>query len=349
MSKIIGVEIGNDNLKLAICSGGKVQKLVCEKIPENIVQEDMILIPDAMSEFLRETRKKYKIGSAGVAVVLPEGAAYTRKFEIPAMNDAELRLNLPYEFKDYLDQEKGKELYVYDYCILDVEYEEEADEIPEITSEDGKKKNKAPAKKPKNYTVFAAAMKKDLIDTYASMFKKAGLKLQRAVPYDAAIQNLLLGKDNIPDSVAVLDIGANKAKLNIFNNGKYEMGRSFDIGGRYIDDMLAQSYKVDSHTAATYKETNFENCLSCDECVDAYSTLAVEVMKVLTFYRVQGNKIADIYFAGGSSLIEMLKTRVVKATELSPHDVTKLLSDIKAGDEALGVICHAAIGAAIVK
>ena len=358
MSKILGMEIGNDNLKLALCSGSKVQKLFSEKIPDNIMQDGMITIEDAMVEFLRDTRKKYRLASGTqVALVLPDSAAYTRKFTIPAMNDEELRLNLPYEFRDYLEQERGREIYVYDYCLLNVEYQTESGLNAEYEAalnggskeDSGEKKKKAAPKTPKEYTLLAAAMKKELLDFYANLLKKSGFKLKRAVPYDCAMQNLIHGNRNIPQTIAVLDIGAAGSEMNIYKDGAFVMGRRFDVGGRTIDDRIAGVYKVDMHTAVSYKEENFENCLSCDECVDAYGYLAVEAMKVINFYRAQGGDISDVYFAGGTSLIEMLRTRVVKATDMLPHDISKLLVTIRPEDAAASVIFPAAIGAAILK
>ncbi len=351
MAKIIGMEIGNETIKLAVCVGGKVKKLIAEQLPDNMVREGRIVIPDAMSDYLSGLKKKYRLGGGDVSVVLPSFMAFTKRFIIPAMSDSELRLNLPYEFKDYLEQEKTKDEYIYDYVILKVTYEEP--EAAPAEEADGKKKA-APERTPKDYLVYAAAVKQQAVDDYVSIFKKAGFRLRRAMTYEMALQGIMDNAQNAPADVCVIDIGAGGTLVNLFYEGKFEMGKAIDAGGAFFDEKIAAFCKVDSHTAKAYKEANQDNCQSLDSVIDTYNFLAIEAMKVVNFYRYNSQSeghtsvINDIYFAGGSSLIETLRTRLVKSTELQPHDIAKLI-DVPESEAALCNICFAAVGAGIAK
>ncbi len=378
MSRIIGIEIGNETIKLAVCANGTVRRLITENLPDNMVREGRIVIPDAMSEFLAELRKKYHLGFAEVSIVLPDSLAYVKRFSIAAMNDSEIRLNLPYEFKDYLDQEKVKEDYVYDYAILSVNYESE-EEDPKAKKESGKKdnkdnkgtdangknskdesdgKDKEKEKKaepvPTDYTIFAAAVKQSVIDEYVSIFKKAGFRLRRAMTYEMALQGILDNAKDVPADLCIVDVGASNTGVNIFHDGKFSMGKNIDAGGAYFDEKIAAYSKVDAHTAKSYKETNKDGVQSIDMVIDTYNYMSIEAMKIVNFYRYtaqsEGYKstINDIYFAGGSSIIENLRTRIMKSTELQQHDISKLIN-VSDADAPLANICFAAIGAGIAK
>ena len=71
-----------------------------------------------MADFLKQTAKENGIPRGAAAVVLPGSAVFTRLCELPPMTDAQLAYNLPFEFKDYLREEKGQ--YVFDYSVQEL-------------------------------------------------------------------------------------------------------------------------------------------------------------------------------------------------------------------------------------
>ena len=46
-----------------------------------------------------------------------------RRFEMPLMTEEQLRLNLPYEFHDYIGDEMDK--YVFDYAMIQTKREDD--------------------------------------------------------------------------------------------------------------------------------------------------------------------------------------------------------------------------------
>lgn len=48
--KLLGIEIGNCRLKIAICSDYNLEELVTADIPDNLVRENEIVSWDAMAE-----------------------------------------------------------------------------------------------------------------------------------------------------------------------------------------------------------------------------------------------------------------------------------------------------------
>ncbi|MFQ9208200.1 MAG: hypothetical protein ACLR3S_02900 [Clostridium fessum] len=60
--------------------------------------------------------KEYAIRCRNVVFVIRQEDAYVRRFELPLMTEEQLRLNLPYEFHDYIGNEMDK--YVFDYAMI---------------------------------------------------------------------------------------------------------------------------------------------------------------------------------------------------------------------------------------
>ena len=324
--KTIGIEIGNDSVKLAVINGGRVTATAVERMPDNMVMEGRISSPDAMSNFIKQMRKNHHIPGGNAALVLPYHAVITSVVTMPAMSDQELAINLPFEFRDFVGQDGAK--YHYDYAVMDT-----------IAGSDGQ---------PEKLEVFSAAVKKDLIDANFNMLKKAGLTMKTAVPHEAAWMNLVRQATREPKEICIVDVGHTATRVFIFANNRFIMGREIEIGGQLLDASISAEKEVDAHIARSYKESNMNDVQSSPECMDAYNALAVEVMKVVNFYTNFSNRsdnLQDIYFAGGQSSIENLRVAVKKATGLTTHHISRL---VPGGVENQDTLCCAiAAGAAI--
>lgn len=118
MGKIVGFEIGDHSVKLAYFAGNELKKAVCAELPDAMVSHGRILSMDAMADFLRDTARANGIPRAGAAVSLSLADAYTRDVTMPAMTEQQLSYNLPFEFHDFLTEEKSK--YFFDYSVREV-------------------------------------------------------------------------------------------------------------------------------------------------------------------------------------------------------------------------------------
>lgn len=317
--KTIGIEIGNDSVKLAVISGGRVTASATERLPDNMVREGRVSSPDAMSNFLKQMRKDHHIPGGNAAMVLPYHSVITNTITLPPMSDSEVAMNLPYEFKDYVGQDAGK--YHYDYCVMDVKKDQMG--------------------QPSSVEVFGAAVKRDLIDTYYNMLKKAGFTMKVAVPHEVAWMNLVRSATSEPKEICIVDVGHTATRIYIFDGGRFVMGREIEIGGQLFDAAIATDQKVDSHVARSYKETDMNGVLSSEECQDAFNSVAIEIMKVVNFYgnyMGRNDNLNDIYFCGGMSSIEALRTAVKKVTGLTTHHISRL---VPGGNETQDTLCCA--------
>ena len=166
---LIGIDIGNNNCKMAVREGGSM-RLISTRMPENMVRDGEVTTPETMAVFLKEVRESERVKDRDCALVLNPSQAFFRHVTLPPMTVSELMLNLPYEFRDFINNDP--ENYVYDYAV---------DEI--VRDEEGNIER---------MELFAAAVPKPLVESYGVMLKKAGFKLKMITPAPMAYTRLLL-------------------------------------------------------------------------------------------------------------------------------------------------------------
>ena len=321
-SRMIGVEIGSNTLKLVVCSGGVVKKAAVERMPEDLVREGKVTAPAAMVEFLKTMLRENGIRPGPCALVLPSQLVIAHRVTMPVMSHNELMLNLPFEFRDFVGKDGAK--YDYDYSVMDVK-----DNVMEL---------------------YAAAVRKDVVEDYYSIFKKAGMTLKLAIPAEMAWLNLVSQAQNLPNKLCIVDVGHNLTRVSIFANGNFVMGKTIEMAGALVDETIAAEQQVDAYVARTRKEANMNKVLSSDYCQDSYQALAIEVMKTVNFFSytdtTEGGKLEHLYYCGGSSVIEPLRTALLKSTGMTLHHVYRL---VNMGDNAsdLALYCALAAGAAV--
>lgn len=319
-SKIIGVEFGSDTLKLAVCSGGKITDMAVERLPDGLVSEGRVTVPATMIQFIKDMCAEHKIRRGPCALVLNSKNIIARTVQMPIMGEAEMKLNLPFEFRDFVGKEGSK--YEYDYAVSQVR-----DNIMDL---------------------YAAAVRKDVLEEYSSILHKAGLTLKAAMPEEMAWLNLIRATENEPKKLCIVDVGAEHTRVNIFADNRYVMGKDIDIGGKDIDKVIAAAENVEPLVARAYKEENTDKVLSLPECVDIYAELSVEIMRIINFYcssTPDGNELKDIYFCGGNASIDELRTAVIKRTNFTPHHIRRLVN--QDGPDYVSAFCALAAGAAM--
>ena len=318
--KIIGIEIGSDTLKIAASSNGVITDMVCRRLRNGSVTDGRISSPDDMSAIIKETLKENMIRGNICALVLPPQFVMGRSVTMPVMSDEELVLNLPFELKDFTGKDGDK--YYYDYAIKSVK-----DNVMEL---------------------YACAVLKSDIDSYYSLFRRAGLNMKVAVPPEIAWLNLVRTAQNEPKNLCIVDIGHTCTNVDIYANGGYVMGKEIELAGSALDQTLGKLLNMDAFAARVRKEANMDNCLSLDGCVDIYYDIATEVTRTLKFYNDThaDARVRDIYYCGGSSQIEAIRTAIIKSTDMVPHHIARLVPGADDKND-MALCCAIAAGAAI--
>ena len=319
--RMIGVEIGSNTLKMAVSVGGTIRQMAAEKMPEDLVREGRPTSAPAMVDFLKTMMKRNGIRGGNCAMVLPSQLVIAHQVTMPLMNEAELKLNLPFEFRDFVGKDGAK--FDYDYSVMSVK-----DNVMEL---------------------YAAAVRKDVVEDYYSIFKKAGLTLKIATPAEMAWRNLVEAQPNLPKKLCIVDIGHSVTRVNVYVDGNFVMGKDIEMAGALIDQTIADNQQLDVFAARTRKEANMNKILSSEFLNDAYQMLAIEVMKIVNFFnysdKTEGGPLEHLYYCGGSSVIEPLRTCLLKATGMTLHHIYRLVElDGASADQAL--YCALAAGAA---
>ena len=321
---LLGMEIGASRLKIAEMKEDSLSRFSTVYLPDDIVRGDALIAFDAMSEFLKENAKK-KFKTNKVALVLPDSATYVRRLNMPAMTEAQLKVNLPYEFHDVISDDKAG--YLFDYSVIEMHTDSEG--------------------KPTTMDLMASAVSKELIEQYQDMFRHAGMKLVKAAPRIMALGALAhtVAESATAGDFAVLDLGHSGTRVDIFHDGVYEVTRSIDIGIHDVVTAAADVLSCDPHIAREYLVDNQDNVLESEECKNVYSSIAVEVMRAINYYTYENrdNNLENLYFCGGGSWIhplmqELANTiplKLVSLSELSEeYDVSNALTD---GPCAVGI------------
>lgn len=372
--KKLGIEIGNLTLKLVVVQGKRVEKVVVEELPENLVRDTMIVSWESMADFMKETMKKNGIRAKYGYVVLPEKQVFFRRVKLPAMTDEQLHTNLPYEFHEYISEDKEK--YLYDYRVVE-----------QIKDEEGVVRE---------LDLMAIAVLKELVDRYKLLLKRVGVKAELMAPTFAAFQGLKelderltkqtataaasaeaaeadgasdegagnaesiggMGAesaaggteiaDGSTDSIAFLDIGHEEMYLCFYMDGEYSTTRYMEAGLNELTSEIAAKYSTNMHTAELYKQSNYEDILTGEEAAGVYDGIAVELMRVINFYHFTNAQthLTGVYYCGGGAAIEPLINAITAPTGVNMISIAELMKGLEISEDnaEAAVRAAAAIG-----
>lgn len=319
VSKRIGIEIGTATVKLAVCKGGDILAMATARLPEGLIRDGRITEPEAMLSFLKNLLQENRIRGGQCALVLPAESTICQHVTLPMMREGELQLNLPFEFKEYVGSEGHA--YDYDYIVKDIH-----DGVMDL---------------------YAAAARRDVLEEYRTLFRKAGLRLKIATTPEMAWLNLIARNQNLPEKLAILDIGHHCTRVSIFAQSDFVMRKEIELASRSFDEIIAAETQADIHTARARKEMGIEPTESIRQCCH---TLALEIRKTVNFYNYSGSAedapLRDLYFCGGGSMMVPLREAIAGAAGVTLHPICCLLnSEGIAEDTAL--TCAIAAGAAL--
>ena len=309
-SQITGFDIGEKNLKMAVFSKGNLSQAVSAEIPDNMVSNGLILSMDAMAEFISETAKSKGLSKKDAAILLPSSLVFTRTVTVPIMSEEQMVLNLPYEFKDYLTEDKSN--YYFDYEVLQT-----------VLNESGA---------PKEQRIFVCAVAKSTIERYRAMFQKAGYELSVAIPEEYAYAKFCrgdLGVTELTDkAVAIVELGQTSTRVHLVNKGEYDSKRVIDIGMNELEAEVAKVTESDSHVAHNYTVINFNGVLENPACMEVYNRLGVEILKSVNFFNFNNREIdiTDIYLCGGGASVKPLREEIAKVTGVNVHTMDETMS-----------------------
>ena len=301
MGKInVGFDIGSSSLKVAALKGGGI-RIEEVRLPENMVDEaGTIALPHAFAQFLKQVRKDLSLPGGPAALVLPPSQVICRLVNMPRMTVEQLLLNLPYEFSDFIQD--AADQYHCDYAVCEGA-EGDNEGVP----------------------MMAAVAAKQVLADYTRMFAHAGVKLKVVLPQEMALVQLSRAR-NLGECCFV-DLGHQFTRIMVVRGDRVQATRQIAMGGRNLDNIVANEFGVPPFLANTYKTTNFQDVLTLPAVAEVCERIAVEILKVINFYQFtyRSNELEGIYLVGGGTALPLLHDSIENTVGLPLLDPAKLL------------------------
>lgn len=314
------LDIGSNSLQIVVPQGAGFQ-IEEVKLPEGMVDEaGAMVLPHAFAQFLKQTKKELGLPSGPVALVLPASQIICKLVNMPNITEAQVMMNLPYEFSEFV--QGAADLYKYDYAVCDKLPDEEG--IP----------------------MMAAVALKDTLAGYTKVFAQAGMRLQTVLPQEMALIQLCRTKGGDSEEFCFVDLGHQCTRITVVYKDRIRASRQITIGGRDLDRVIANEAGVSQFLANTHKMSNFHNVLGIPAVVEICDRIAVEILKVVNFYNFtyRDNALRGVYLVGGGTRLDCLTQSIARTVGVPLLELEDLVWN--SGYEAAVFAIGAAMGGA---
>ena len=243
MSTLLGLDLVASAMKLAVGDQSGVSQIASVLLPSDLVRDHKMVSEEAVAQEVKHALREQHMKKRPCAVVIPAESAIVRRLTVPYMSPEQLRVNLPYEFHDFI--QGGKDQYFYDYAVVSV--------IQGRKDDSGKEE-------PPTLDLLAAATRKETIAAYRRMLRLAGMKLVRAVPECLAYGHLLRAKlvqkrEEYRGECAVGDVGEQTIAIDLFLSAP-EKGLLFDTQ-RTVTTLAQVGEIIDIFAEAGVKQVKY--------------------------------------------------------------------------------------------
>ncbi len=320
---LVGLDIGSNSVKMvqirAADSKPKLVNLGLIPLPGDAFEEGRMAKPELVSNAIRQLAAHLKIKQKKVAVAISGYDVMIKKIELPTMTEEELKARMQAELGQYIPYNIDE--VDIDYQVLDV--------------------SKA---RPNYMEVLLVAAKKESISDYSAIMKQAGLE-----PYVIDVDFFALGNafeatDTFTDeSIALLDIGANKSVMNIVYKGIPVFTRGISIGGNQISETIRDYFRIPFEEAESVKLGEAPDRYPAQELQEIFTSTVRnwvgECKRAVDFYynNYPEYRIGSLLLSGGSCRIPLLDKLFQETMELPVaifNPVSKIEYDSRQFDPA---------------
>ncbi len=302
-SHIIGIDIGNATLKIALLKMSQAPSLSFYSI--------MDISKDSSDKYIAQLIQKTlsdKGTSAKDAVLTFSDESITiRRMELPQMAPGEILDAVKWQIRDlvHFDLEK--------ICI-DFEL------LGETQKDDGSKVME----------LLVVVASKEVVDKKVQLLKNAGLNVISINIAPFAIENVIKLSEEIDPSntVMLVDVGRNKTEMSIFKNKTLEFVRFIPVGSENITDAMTANLTLENGTKVEltrdeaeniktkvgipYEETMLEKGIASIQILSlmrpVLEWLSKEIRRSIEYYVQEygGENTASIYLVGGGARLKNL-------------------------------------------
>ena len=291
----IGLELSDRSIKtVKLKKRGKHFNLVdfSEKVvPENVLKDGVIQSEQKLAKILREAVGSEK--TLYVSSSFPEQKTYLRVVQLPAMSKEEIKDAIQWEVEANMPLSLD-EIY-FDW---------------EIISNSSSKKN--------HLDILVSVAPKEIVDSYISLFKTAGLRLFSLEPESLALARSVIPEKRNKDAVMIIDIGLTHALFVIHAANSVRFASSTPaISGNVMTQAISKSLKTDAKKAEKLKKEvglgkKGDKRVS-EALTPVVSALRKQAKEYIGFYEAHAGHthdskpISTVLLSGGDSLLLCLE------------------------------------------
>ena len=300
---LLGLDIGSHAVKLVHLASAKgtyrLKHLGICRLPPNVIVEGAIKDSAAVQDAIKTLTANLKTKVKGVATSISGYSVIIKKIELPQMTPEELTENIQVEAEQYIPF--NVEDVNIDFQILGSSLE-----------------------KGDRMEVMLVAAKKEVIEDYSGILRKAGLAPEVIDVDFFALENAFEVNYVAGESggVALVDIGANKMNINVLKNGVSMFNRDASVGGHQITQDIQDRFGLDYEEAEKIKLGVPSPKVPVQDLeaifVAAATTWATEVKRAIDFFYATypDEMINQILLSGGSSRLPGLDALLHKDTNI---------------------------------
>ncbi len=323
---LVGVDIGSSSIKVCQIKesrrGFGLVRFGFAQLAASTIVDGQVMDAGAVTESLAKIFRDHKIKQKEVCMSVSGQAVIIRKITVPMMSAQELEEQIHWEAEQHIPFDI-KDVQV-DYQVLR--------RRPEASQMD----------------LLLVAAKRDQINDFTQLARNAKLK-PVVCDIDAfAVQNLFEVSRGLPaeQTIALINVGASMASLNIVAAGVSQFTREIANGGNVITEEIQKQLNVPLDQAEAYKcggahtDGGMPGMIPQQvvQIIDAVSdSIAAEIQRSLDFFLATSGEqeISRIYVTGGSASLASVGQAIERRSRV-PVEVwaptEKILVDAKEVD-----------------
>ena len=301
-----GLDVSDESLKfielINTKDGLKVGQYGERVIPAGVIQSGKIKNLPQIEEILLKLRKE--VGVKSVRVSLPEEQVYLFKLKLSKDGLVNIRESIELSLEEHIPLQASETIFDYEMINQDKE----------------------------NIELQVAAIPKNIIEDYLTIFKNVGIKVQSFELEAQAIARSVVKNGDL-DTYMIVDFGERRTGIFIVSKGVVMFTSTLDVGGVMLDEMLAKNFRISLNEAEKMKRKyglmrNTENKEVFSVLLNSVSILRDEVSKHFLYWHTHKSgegednpPIKKIILCGGDSnllgLVEYLASSMKTKVEMA--------------------------------
>lgn len=256
--------------------------------------DDLKLISQSLEQFFSEVG----FSSSDIITSINETNVFMRIIKLPAMSDKELKSSIKFEAEQYIPLPLDQ---------VNVSYQK----LEQDFTDKGK------------MSVQIVAARKDVVEKYVEMLRKAKLTPKAIEPETIALGRVLGDTKENPSGTMILEMGYSNSLIVVCYGGFVRFTRAIPIGGDVITKTIMQTLSLDHDQAEEYKKVYGLDDLQGEGKVatvikPVIDNLILEVQRAAVFFTNHNPSasIKRVVLSGGTALMPNLLSYIASKLDL---------------------------------